>query len=83
MNVKTTVDIPALLLHPANLAAAEQGISLQEFVVEAIRDKLNEDGRIEGKPWLAAFGKLRRLRQESARINRLIEQEFERIEPEG
>lgn len=53
--MKTTVDIPALLLRPAELATAEQGISLQEFVVEAIRDKLNEEERIEGKPLDAGF----------------------------
>ena len=81
--MKITVDIPAFLLRRATLAAAEQGISLQEFVGEATRDKLRRGGRIEGKPWMAGFGKLRQLKQESAYINRLIEQEFERIEPEG
>jgi hypothetical protein len=29
-----------------------------------------------------AFGKLRRLRKETARINRIIEAEIEQIEPE-
>ena len=80
--MKTTVDIPTFLLRRAKFVAAEQGISLQEFVLEATREKLSRGGRIEGKPWMAAFGKLRRLKQESARIDCLIEQEFERIEPE-
>jgi hypothetical protein len=31
---------------------------------------------------MAGFGKLRHLRKETARINRLIEEEFEQIEPE-
>ncbi len=31
---------------------------------------------------MASFGKLRALREESARINRIIEEEFERIEPD-
>ncbi len=31
---------------------------------------------------MAAFGKLRRLRKETARINRRIEEEFEQIEAE-
>jgi hypothetical protein len=31
---------------------------------------------------MMAFGKLRHLRKETARINRIIEEEFEQIEPE-
>lgn len=31
---------------------------------------------------MAAFGKLRHLRKETSRINRLIEEEFEKIEAE-
>jgi len=34
------------------------------------------------KPWLKSFGKLRNLRAETARINAIFEEEFERIEPE-
>jgi len=35
------------------------------------------------KPWMAAFGKLRHLRRETSRINRVIEEEFEQIEAEN
>ena len=31
---------------------------------------------------MAAFGELRHLRKETARINRRIEEEFEQVEPE-
>ena len=31
---------------------------------------------------MTAFGKLRRLRKETNKINRIIEEEFERVEPE-
>ena len=34
------------------------------------------------KPWVSLAGKLRHLQKETARVNRVIEQEFERIEPE-
>lgn len=34
------------------------------------------------RPWMASFGKLKALRNESARINRIIDNEFEKIEPE-
>jgi len=36
----------------------------------------------EGKPWMKAFGRLRHLRKETAKVNRIIEQEFEQIEVE-
>lgn len=37
---------------------------------------------LEVKPWLKSFGKLRGLHKETMRIDRLIEAEFSRIEPE-
>jgi hypothetical protein len=46
-----------------------------------LTDKLRAHGG-ESKPWMQAFGKLRHLNKETARINRIIEEEFERIEPE-
>ena len=36
----------------------------------------------DARPWMKTFGGLRALRKESARINQIIEEEFERIEPE-
>jgi len=47
----------------------------------ALAEKLRARGQ-EDKPWLKTFGKLRSLRKETAGINRMIEQEFGRIEPE-
>jgi hypothetical protein len=80
--MKTTLEIPDFLFRRAKSVAAERGIPLREFVTEAVRDKLNSTGRIEDKPWMAAFGKLRQLKHETTRINRAIEEEFEQIEPE-
>jgi hypothetical protein len=79
--MKTTLEIPDALFRRAKSAAAEQGIPLRELVSEALAEKLRESGR-ESKPWLRAFGKLRSLRKESARINTIIEEEFGKIEPE-
>jgi hypothetical protein len=79
--MKTTLEIPDSLFRRAKSAAAERGIPLRELVSEALADKLN--GRhAEEKPWMNSFGKLRNARKESARISRIIEEEFERIEPE-
>jgi hypothetical protein len=81
MGVKTTIEIPDALFRRAKSAAAERGIPLRALVSEALTDKLR--GRAgEDKPWLKTFGELRSLRNETARINRIIEEEFGRIDPE-
>jgi hypothetical protein len=79
--VKTTLEIPDPIFRRAKSAAAERGIPLREFVTQAVKEKLEGNGQ-QAKPWMAAVGKLRHLRKETARINRLIEEEFEQIEPE-
>jgi hypothetical protein len=79
--VKTTIEIPDSLFRRAKSAAAERGIPLRALVSEALADKLRGQG-IEEKPWMKGFGKLRQLHKETARINRIIEEEFGRIEPE-
>lgn len=80
--MKTTLEIPDAIFRRAKSVAAERGIPLREFVTEAVRDKLASRNKATDKPWMAAFGKLRRLRKETSRINRAIEEAFERIEPE-
>ena len=49
---------------------------------EAVKDKLADTRKHYDKPWMAAFGRLRHLGKESAKINRLIEEEFEQVEAE-
>jgi hypothetical protein len=80
--MKTTLEIPDAVFRRAKSAAAERGIPLREFVTEAVRDKLVREAKGSEKPWMASFGKLRHLRKENSRINRIIEQEFEQIEVE-
>lgn len=79
--MKTTLEIPDALFRRAKSAAADQGIPFRELVSQALAEKLRVGHRGD-KPWMQSFGKLRSLRSENARINRLIEEEFERIEPE-
>ncbi len=79
--MKTTVEIPDALFRRAKSAAAERGIPLRALVSEALADKLRARGGRD-KPWMKTFGKLRSLRKETARINRIIEEEFGRMEPE-
>jgi len=80
--VKTTLEIPDNIFRRAKSAAAERGIPLREFVTEAVKDKLSANRRAGERPWVAHMGKLKHLRKETARINRLIEEDSERIESE-
>ena len=80
--MKTTLEIPDGVFRRAKSKAAERGIPLRQFVTEAVEDKLRANVTMGHKPWMKGAGALRRLRKETARINKLIEEEFEKIEPE-
>jgi hypothetical protein len=80
--MKTTLEIPDTIFRRAKSMAAERGISLREFVTEAVKDKLSADAKAGEKPWLKHMGKLKHLRKETKRINRLIEEDSERIDAE-
>ena len=80
--MKTTLEIPDPVFRRAKSAAADRGIPLREFVTEAVREKLATDAKTTETPWMAAFGKLRHLRKETAKINRTIEEAFERVDAE-
>jgi hypothetical protein len=80
--MKTTLEIPDSIFRCAKSSAAVRGIALREFVTEAVKEKLMAEARTAERPWMTAFGKLRHLRKETAEINRTIEEEFERVEPE-
>ena len=80
--MKTTLEIPDLIFRRAKITAAKRGIPLREFVTEAVKDKLAADGKTSEKPWVKHMGKLKHLRKETVRINRLIEAGSENIDPE-
>ena len=79
--MKTTLEIPDSIFRRAKSVAAERGIPLRVLITEALADKLRSDDG-GSKPWMTAFGKLRQLRRETAKVNRIIEEEFEQIEAE-
>ena len=69
----------------AKARAAMSGISLRQFVTDTLRLKLEQDqGRDHpaDPPWMKGFGALAELRSETARIQRLVEAEFEQLETE-
>lgn len=47
-----------------------------------VKDKLAANGRTGEKPWVKLMGKLKHLRKETERINRLIEEDSEKIDVE-
>ena len=72
--MKRTLDIRDAVFQKAKAQAAKQGISLRQFVTEAVAEKLKPTS--EAKPWMQVVGGLRHLKKENARINRIIEEEF-------
>jgi hypothetical protein len=84
--MKTTVEIPDTLFRKAKATAAEQGVPLKDLLSDAVRQYLQRGAADSSKnkpsspPWMSAFGGLRSLHKETKRINRGLEQEFERIE---
>jgi hypothetical protein len=80
--MKTTLEIPDTIFRRAKSVAAARGIPLREFVTEAVKDKLAAEAKGSEKPWTKLAGGLKHLHNETQRINRIIEEEFEKIEPE-
>jgi hypothetical protein len=81
-HVKTTLEIPDAIFRRAKARAAEEGIPLRQLVSEAVGEKLSGSRGAGERPWVKLAGGLRHLRKESTRIRRMVEEEFERIEPE-
>jgi len=80
--MKTTLEIPDAIFRRAKTAAAQRGIPFRALVSEALADKLRAQNNGDSRPWMKTFGTLRHLHKETARINRIIEQEFDQIETE-
>ncbi len=60
-------------------------MTMKQFFTEAIQDKLagKSPNGAPGQPaWMQGFGKLRRMRKETQRVQRAIDDEFDVVEPE-
>ena len=75
--MKTTLDLPAAALRQAKAVAADRGVTLKQFVTEALGEKLRRastpttSGRNAEPPWMAGFGALADLRDEKPPHRRL------------
>lgn len=85
--VKTTIELPDPILRQARILAAARGTTLKQLFTEALEEKLRtaseqlRNARAE-RPWMAGFGELSHLSEETRRIQRIIDDEFGRLEPE-
>ena len=82
--VKTTLEIPEPLFRQLKISAAKQGKTIRAVVNEALTEKLyrSQHGVEDLPAWRVAFGGLRRLRDETAKINQDVSTEFSRVNPE-
>jgi hypothetical protein len=80
--MKTTLEIPDAIFRRAKTVAAERRIPFRALVSEALSDKLRAQGDRDSKPGMKTFGKLRHRRKETARINRIMDEEFDQVETE-
>jgi hypothetical protein len=80
--MKTTLEIPDPTFRKAKATASALGIPLREFVTQAVEEKLSKGAQSNRRPWLECAGELAQLHKETARIQRVIDEEFEQIEPE-
>ena len=80
--MKTTIEIPDDLFRRTKGTAALRGESLEDFVTEALRDRV-ESQASRGAPvpgWRSVFGRARP--EEVQAIEARIAGEFEQVDPE-
>jgi len=80
--MKNTLEIPDPTFRKAKAIASALGISLREFVTQAVEERLSKGARGREKPWLECAGELAHLHKETKRIQGRIDEEFGQIEPE-
>ncbi len=81
--MKTTFELPDNLYKQAKVYAAIHNLSLKELFNQAISEKLLSDPHNNTKkPWMEFYGKGKSLRDELAKVDTIIESEFEKINPD-
>jgi len=80
--MKTTVEVPDKLYRQIKAHAALKGQTIKTFFVDALRDKLTCDqaSTHQEAGWKAVFGKANK--REVAEVQRIVDREFSRVEPE-
>ena len=81
--MKTTLEIPDLTFRKAKATAGALKIPVREYVTQAVEEKLALGNQRPDRPWLECAGELADLHRETTRIQKIIDEEFEQIEPEA
>lgn len=74
--MKTTLELPDALLRRTRAAAAMRGVSMRDFIVQALEVQLRERAPVPG--WRKLAGKARKL--DTASVDRALATEFSRID---
>ena len=80
--MKTTMELPDTLFTTMKITVASEGISMKEFLTQAIQLRLKVRPEPLEKPWLKAFGGLKEMQKENRKLDRLIAGEFGQVDPE-
>jgi hypothetical protein len=82
--VKTTIELPGALFRKAKAVASERGVTLKDFLAEAVSDHLRRHWDSANRPnaWEKAFGGQRDLHKENKRLDSLMAEEFGKTDEE-
>jgi hypothetical protein len=82
--MKTTLDIPDPIFRQAKARAALRGVSLRQFVTEALQEKVASATPPRKNPaqppWMRSFGALADIREETRLIDATIAEAFETLD---
>ena len=83
--MRTTIELPDSLFREVKASAASQGMLLKDYVTEALQDKLAKRPTHAEKPWMKFAGIAANdpeMVAELKRIEHIVDEHFEQIEPE-
>ncbi|MEO8362367.1 MAG: hypothetical protein ABI672_20235 [Vicinamibacteria bacterium] len=79
--MKTTIEIPDALFRSAKAHAAQEGLSLKVFFERAVSSQLRAKTGSPPQPaWKKSFGGLKGIRSETRAVQKVVDQEFSRVE---
>jgi hypothetical protein len=80
--MKTTLEIPDPIFRRVKAVATERGIPVQQLLNNVLEDKFRPTLATRQRKLLKLAGGLRHLKGERARMNTIVEREFEQVDPE-
>jgi len=80
--MKTTLELPDDLLRRAKQTAARRKVTLRRVFTDALESELDRDSRKDER-WKKHFGSMKQYKRETGRIDRVIAEEFERVDEEA